>query len=504
LTIIPANQTAPGETWTVEIQPFDGTENGRRIQLTIFIESRPLILESKTETLPDREGHYLFLLNATDARGHSIGQVQYVLNFTGLGLPLQVKWADWNASSGYWELDYLLPDPIDSFLNINLSIRITVKTGVAHFVTGDVYEIATIMSSSFMIEDKVAPRVEDAFFIPDDAVNPTSLNFYANIEEFGSEIITVTLLYHFRPVNYSEGGMAAQVLWNEVEMVFDPTALAPSRYSISVNFMINTTDLEVIYRISTQDSAGNANPSAFDIMNFPMRIRDQRFFYRPTPFPLEILLLASLVVIGVITGSYIYIRYIRKPELIGLDKETVLENIPKLNEVDIRAVLNTHTLGIIISFFDQRYGPVPIVTLPKLLQDNFPKLLELADRSFSGTGFADAFDIEIPSSYDFILDRGVRVSVMSWGFSLDRPQARGGQENLTLNILLHKDVFPLVNQFQEEIQIKIHKIHMLMKKSPPEKDAVGKEAEELRTYISAIILAYEGIYGTTDLLLEED
>lgn len=498
LTTIPASDTIPGEVWVIEIQPFDGVEQGRKIQVTAFIESRPTIHDSGVTVFQDREGHYLFWLDATDSR-NSIVQVQYILFLNG-SLSPQIKWADWNVTSEVWELEYFLPDY--SYLDTNLSIQITVKTAI--LLTPNVYEIATTSFYNLTILDSVAPRVQAAYFNPDDDVSPTSLDFYAEVEEFGSEVVAVTLFYYFRPTNYSVGGGADQESWKEVDMELLSSGNNFLLYSTSINFKINTSDLEVIFRISTSDAAGNTNPNAFDITDFPQRIRDQRFFYRPTPFPIEILLLASFVVVSVILGSYVYVRYIRKPELIGFDRDTVLENISALNESDIRASLNTHTLGIVIAFFDQRYGPIPIIVFPRLLRDNFSKLLELADRSFSGTGFADDFDIEIPSNYDFILDRGVRVSVMSWGFSLDRPQSRGGQENLTLNIFIHKGIFPLLNQFQEEIQTKVHEVHILLKKSPPARDAVGIAVEKLRTFVSAIVLAYEGIYGTTDLVLEED
>jgi hypothetical protein len=59
---------------------------------------------------------------------------------------------------------------------------------------------------------------------------------------------------------------------------------------------------------------------------------------------------------------------------------------------------------------------------------------------------------------------------MSFGFAPERPEARGGQENLTANILIHENLFPLVNQFLDEIQEKVHAIHMLMNTNESEKE----------------------------------
>ena len=117
--------------------------------------------------------------------------------------------------------------------------------------------------------------------------------------------------------------------------------------------------------------------------------------------------------------------------------------------------------------------------------------------------FSDSFDNEIPSSYDFVLDHGIRTSVLSFGFALRRPDARGGQENLTLNILVHQDLFPLVQSFQKSIQQKTHKIHLSMDDEGTEKLVIQQAILDLRKFVSYIILSYKNIYGTTELLEEE-
>ncbi|MFX0185199.1 MAG: hypothetical protein ACFE95_19125, partial [Candidatus Hodarchaeota archaeon] len=120
-----------------------------------------------------------------------------------------------------------------------------------------------------------------------------------------------------------------------------------------------------------------------------------------------------------------------------------------------------------------------------------------------GTGFSDDFKTEILSSYDFVLAHGLRTSVLSYGFALERPEARGGQENLTLNMLVQQDIFPLIDSFKEEIKEKVHDIHLRMDKSPTEKESIRKAVFNLRIFASNIILSYERIYGTTELIKEE-
>jgi hypothetical protein len=43
-----------------------------------------------------------------------------------------------------------------------------------------------------------------------------------------------------------------------------------------------------------------------------------------------------------------------------------------------------------------------------------------------------------------------------------------------------------------------------MDKKPDEKDTIRKQVFELRKYVSSIILSYERIYSTTELIEERD
>ncbi|MHA2052592.1 MAG: hypothetical protein ACW99F_03240, partial [Candidatus Hodarchaeales archaeon] len=121
-----------------------------------------------------------------------------------------------------------------------------------------------------------------------------------------------------------------------------------------------------------------------------------------------------------------------------------------MKDKEVENVLDSHTLGVVISFFDQRHGPIPVMQEPAILRDNFEKLVELSDLSFSAVRFVDNFEDEIQASFDFTVDERTRVSSISYAYSLNRPNARGGAENLTLNILVLKDVYPLVSQFTNQ------------------------------------------------------
>jgi hypothetical protein len=244
---------------------------------------------------------------------------------------------------------------------------------------------------------------------------------------------------------------------------------------------------------------------AYDILrDNPELVSQTRFnFVPPGIDPTFVLFIVGVTVLIAIFGSLVYVKFIRKPELVGLDKELVLKNLSKVSEAEVESSMDAHTLGAVISFFDQRHGPIPIIVVPEILKDNFNKLVELSDRSFSGTGFCDNFTDIIPSSYDFVVAHGQRTSVMSFAYALDRPQARGGKENITFNILIHQDLFELIQQFQNEIRDKVKETHVLMNTNPAAKDEISRKIVEVRKFLSIVILAYKQIYGTTELLEEE-
>ena len=275
-------------------------------------------------------------------------------------------------------------------------------------------------------------------------------------------------------------------------------------YSVTVEFVHNQQNMNIFYLISTQDNDGNFNSSAFDIRNFPQRLEEQQIKYQPPGIPSWVLMVAGLSVVLILFGAIVYVKFIRKPELVGLDKELVMDKISEVDDREVLEALDSHTIGIVVSFFDQRHGPIPIIMEPEILKDNFTKLVDLSDRSFSGTGFCDDFESEIPSSYDFVLTHELRISVISFGFALERPQARGGRENLTVNLLIHRDTFPLVQAFQNQIQRLVHSLHLHMDKKSEEKAAIRNKVIQLRKFISQIIVSYKQLYGTIELIDEEE
>jgi hypothetical protein len=498
-TIVPSTELSPGEVWYCLLTPFDGTDQGPPKQSDpIAIESQPIIHSYSIK--PDRlkEGAYTISVNATNERD-DIYRVEFetvlvdntTRNIVGI-----------DEGENNWSFNFA----IDDYHYLNTILKVTIKASSK--VNNTEFIIFSTLSFQFTLDDKAPPRVQNAFFTKNDDVNPTNLTFNADIEEYGSGIAEIILYYYYQPVNNSNGGEGAEVAqmeqnWCEISMNFLNSSEGISRYAVTVPFVHNNSNVDILYYISTQDNEGNINTNAFDIRDYPQRINDQRFIFTSPGLPQWVLLAAALVIAVIFMGTVVYVRFIRKPELVGLDKELVLNKISEVHESEIMDALDAHTIGIMISFFDQRHGPIPIIVIPEILKDNFEKLVDLSDRSFSGTGFSDNFTAEIPSSYDFVLAQGLRTSIMSFGFALERPQARGGQENLTLNIIIHQDIFPLVQSFQKAIQRRVHDLHIIMDKNPGEKGKIRDFTFQLRKFVTAVVLSYETIYGTTELI-EED
>jgi hypothetical protein len=494
-TLIESGFINPGENWYCLITPFDGEFIWSQVNSSIIsIESRPGILSLPEEIvfpMNDTEGHYTLKVDASDLL-NDIATVEFTFNDS----TTEIHYAT-HLGNDTWLINFQLP--INDFENLMNTVLVGNVKVISTVDYGQYFEIYSTLSFNFTIKDNAPPRVLDAFFNRNEDINPTNLIFYANIQEYGSGISEVILSYYFEPANRSEqnyGGLGSFTtqegtpVWLNADMVYHNTSYINNEvfyvYRITVPFNSNGTNWNVIYRILTSDNAGNENPFAFDILSQdPDRVdRDVIIYTSPGIDPTLVLLIVGITILIAIFSSLVYVKVIRKPELVGLDRELVLNGFTDIPEDEVMESLAEHSIGVVISFFDQRHGPIPIIIVPEILRDNFNKLVELSDRSFSGTGFCNNFESEIPSSYDFVLDQEARASVLSFGFALERPEARGGQENLTLNILIHQDLFPLVHSFQKELQRKTHEIHLKMADETTEKDYIRQSVNDLRKFVS--------------------
>ncbi|MHA1450493.1 MAG: hypothetical protein ACTSP4_13880, partial [Candidatus Hodarchaeales archaeon] len=242
---------------------------------------------------------------------------------------------------------------------------------------------------------------------------------------------------------------------------------------------------------------GNFNANGFPLGMTQEYANDKKFIFIESGLNLlEILPFLIIFIIIVSIVAIIAIKTLSTTEIVGLDVEKVLEQANEITEEEILLALNEHTLGIIISTFDQWHGPIPAFVEPAILRDNFDKLVELSDRSFSASRFVNNFTEERSSQFEFDLSHDFSTSSLTFGFSLDRPDKRGGAENITLNILVHKKYETIVSQFIDHFSGIIHGIHITMDKSPAEKEQIALKVKELRSKITSIILAYEEIRGS--------
>jgi hypothetical protein len=498
---ISATYTTPGDTWYYILCPFDGIELGKNCTSpNICIESRPKIDDHDVEAQRTMDGLYHFWVKVSDTR-NNITEVRYEISLNGSTTPLTYTLNSANTT-GHWVLPFQLEDFAYLGTTASVTVMVTTTTGTRYLQE---YTISNTTTFSTLLVDSAPPRIIDVYFVPNEEPNPSALTFYCEVEEYGAGIDQVTLYYAFKPIdeitpNGAGSGAAVEQTYCPIPMTKHNESSSSVIYTITIPFSPNGTHWEVVYQVQASDKAGNLLRFNIPSGDFENQIA----FTPPSIDPMLVMLIVGGTLLLAFFGSIVYVKFIRKPELVGLDKDLVLEKIPEISDAEIMSLLDAHTIGIVVSFFDQRHGPIPIIVIPEMLKDNFTKLVELSDRSFSGTGFSDDFSAEIPSSYDFVVAHGLRTSIMSFGYALERPQARGGQENLTLNMIIHQDLFPLVQSFQKAIQRQVHKLHLHMDKKPDEKDTIRKQVLELRKYVSSIILSYERIYGTTELIEERD
>jgi hypothetical protein len=485
MILIGSDETTPGDTWIAKVTPSDGIDNGTIQQLEIFIQSRPNILNFTTVIEQDMDGHFTFSVKVNDSRNDVLSVIyRLYLNGTEFDAIETIYTAN---ITGYWILDYSLTDP--NYYNTEAVIEVTAESDLG---------ISSIENYTFTIIDGVAPRVSEegrGVWFVEDSNDPTELSFFADIEEYGSGVESVTLYYYFKIIGDEGEGSALNQDFTQILMNFNGSEDGKLSYAVTVSYPQDGEDYEILYYVSTQDLNGNSNPVAFDIRDDPDRVLEERIFQPTGGLPEWLLYVAGFAVLLMFVGSVVYVRFIRKPELVGLDKELVLKNIDKISEADISLNLEETSMGIIVSFFAQRQGPIPIIVLPEVLKDNFAKLIDISDRSFNNCGFATNFEREISSSFDIDLTDTLSVRSMSFGYALNRPEARGGKENITLNILLHENSYAILNHFQVEIQARVHVIHKLMDEQPDQKDEIRKRIFNLRRFVSSIVLAYQEIYG---------
>ncbi|MHA2252488.1 MAG: hypothetical protein ACXAD7_19135, partial [Candidatus Kariarchaeaceae archaeon] len=451
-TVISSIETLPGDLWYVIIRPFDGETFGLPYKSEILlIESRPQIFNVGVENFYSNDGYsseglYNFWILTNDSRNEILEvEFNFTLSLNNMTISQRQIITESNGSVDIWawsEFDLIqqlnTPYEFRSYLNSTAIIEILVSTQVTALNGSQSFIIYNSFPYSFTIEDTTPPRVVDANYYWNDLDNPTQLIFEAEIEEFGSEIDNVTLLYLIRPFSESLEQSRFKVIQNQ-NYDYNRILMSPidgNKYQFILDF-VPTENIEIIFNILVTDENGNINVNAYPTGSDSQNIIKSRFYLSPSPgfSPTFVLGVIVLTIISAIIFSYIGIRKFKSTEIVGFDVDLVIEASNNVPIEKIISQMNDHTLGVIIAVFHQTHGPLPIFVHPDILKDNIDKLIELSDRSFSSTRFVDDFTSEIQTNFDFTLSTTDKITSISYGYSLERSEMRGGAENITLNVL---------------------------------------------------------------------
>ncbi|MFW9930676.1 MAG: hypothetical protein ACFFD1_14905, partial [Candidatus Thorarchaeota archaeon] len=501
LPVINSTETLPGQIWSFRIIPFDGENTSLPLtSISMTIEDVPDILAYGFYPINDTEGHYYFWFDVKANPVHPIGgsTASVSLNIIVNESESFIKIAEWNGT--YYVLDWKYNNY--SMLGSEIYIIAEVQTQVIYFSTTSL--ISNYVNFDFQFIDTSPPRVKNVVYNFDDESHPTQITFYVEVEDFGSSISNVTMFYSF---STSTGNTIRSKVFgvgqtNETFIGFssiEMNKLNNSYYMVTIPFNSDSSKT-LEYSFQLYDQFGNLNTNGW-----PEGLSDKSIKYvLPNPgFSQEELAMYGIVIfIIVLIFSFILNRKFRSKELVGLDKELVIKNIKKLKikDEEFKDYINQYTLGIILSYFDQRKGPIPVLVNPDILRDDFNKLIELSDVSFSTGRFVKNFEDEELSSFTFHIDKYLEVKVLSYAFSLNRPQARGGAENLSLDILLFKESFPLMSQFTNHIRVHVNKMHKILDSDTEGKENVNVKnvMEEIRILVAKIALSHIKIYGSLE------
>ncbi len=199
---------------------------------------------------------------------------------------------------------------------------------------------------------------------------------------------------------------------------------------------------------------------------------------------LIIIIISSLVLMALV--SFIVYKKTRPKPF-----EQLMEQI---DEEEIELKIHDICLGVILSIFDQKKGPIPLLDVTSLEiesnrkrislgKDNF--IIKICDQAFSSLGFDDAADarrtgtIRLPSEGMTGYIHGVR---------LENKKARGGYENLSLIILTQEQYGSILIGHEEFLFGKIDELEKNLKSQKSLKE-IQNHIQDLRILSTRIVLA---------------
>ncbi|MHA2226245.1 MAG: LamG-like jellyroll fold domain-containing protein [Candidatus Hodarchaeales archaeon] len=369
-------------------------------------------------------------------------------------------------------------------------------------ILGNTLNSGTQEKTIILNYDNIPPKILNVYFVTNDDLSPTNATFYAEVVEFGPGIDQILLFYYFEEVKETSGtgGFGATSYqtgnspWLQAEMSLNSVTDNSYVYSASIPLPQEGITWKVNYHIVTIDSSGNIDNNAFTVD--PTERKTIIIVSSiPSVDPLLIILSFLVAILGTVIFTTAVLKYFQKPEILGLDENLVLDHIKHLKKEEVRKATYNHTLGIVISIFDDKTGPVPLFVIPKSIDDDQNMLFSLCFRAFSNCEFTVSLDDINQAQFNFKMNIKRQIKSLSYTFALHRPEARNNVHNISISLLVFQDVFPIVNYFGDLLAARIRIIQHILDKEPNEKKKIFFKMIELREFISEIILAYQRIYN---------
>ena len=344
------------------------------------------------------------------------------------------------------------------------------------------------------ILDESAPYLESC------TINYTEFGEFSiivTVGDNGSPVSSAILYYYLEPgvptsVNLTEslGGGGSSISRNG-EFIHSKT--------FSADFTIPTSLLEttfVRFKLNLTDSSGNIRSIRHEelsqyILGITATIENVEIPSNAVDLMDDPIVL--LVIISVML-SIALVAIQRFKTIGGFDKKKIIDDLEKISENEVWEKNDRISIGLVSSFFDQVKGPIPLIVYPEKLRSSEAMLANLSDRSFSTLGFVSNPEEDKHAIFRFQIG-GEKCAVFGYAFAFENPEARGGQENLSLCFVIRPPYGNLenLNKFLTELVEHSQQIRKLMKEQADVK-VVEKEMEKTRNFFTRSMLLFRRKY----------
>jgi hypothetical protein len=430
------------------------------------------------EFSPDQDGNLTILVNASDIWSGLAGAE---IKFTN---PLTGNWSEFyimgNRSVDIELREYSFNTVFNVGDIIDYEIRIFDNVGNIRLIRGTIE-----------VTDESGPLLFDYTFIYNGfgafTINVTTV-------DNGSAIIGAVLRYNlgegWEEVNLTEtltggAGSSAQAINYRYRKTF------VGKFTLPTDFLYPK---DVSFLLVLTDAAGKTRPLSLD------KIKVGKDYINLEEFELSsnaIELLENPLVVVAILGfllglAFLAVRQFRTVG--GFDKKKVLTDLVNISDTEVWEENDNVSVGLVAGFFDQIKGPVPIIFFPDRLRSSEAMLATLADRSFSTLGFVPKPEEDKHATFRFQVG-GEKCTVFGYAFAFENPEARGGQENLSLSFIVRPPWGNLenINRFLSELLDHLRQIRSLMKEKSDVK-LVQREMQNTRNFLTRAMLTFRKKY----------